>query len=153
MSARIFQSVEDLRGLVGQEIGLSDWIVVDQPMIDAFATATGDRQWIHIDPARAKAESPYGATVAHGFLTLALLSRLSGEAIQVNGVKRRINYGLNRLRFPAAVLVDSRIRARIILAAFEDIPGGIHLTWNVTVELDGSTKPVLVAEWLVRYYV
>jgi acyl dehydratase len=152
MPAQVFENVEQLRPMAGREIGLSDWITVDQGMIDAFAAATGDRQWIHIDPARAKVESPYGATVAHGFLTLALLSRLSGEAIQVHGVQRRINYGLNRLRFPAAVVADSRIRARIFLGAFEDIPGGIHLTWNVTVELEGSDKPVLVAEWLVRYY-
>ena len=153
MPTRVFESMDALRPLVGQEIGVSDWITVDQAMIDAFADATGDRQWIHIDPARAKTESPYGRTIAHGFLTLALLSRLTGHAIEVRGdVKMRINYGLNRLRFPAPVLVDSRVRARVTLGAVEDITGGKQFVWQVTVDVEGSPKPAVAAEWLVRYY-
>jgi acyl dehydratase len=152
MPIRIFENVDELRAVIGQEIGVSDWLTVDQPMIDAFAAASGDRQWIHVDAARAKAESPYGVTVAHGFLTLTLVSRLSAQAIQVRGFKLRVNYGVNRLRFPAPVLVDSRVRARITLAAIEENADGIHLVWNVIVELEGSAKPALAVEWLVRYY-
>jgi acyl dehydratase len=152
MPTRTFETVDELRALTGQEIGVSDWLTIDQPMIDAFATAAGDRQWIHIDAARAKIESPYGCTVAHGFLTLALVSRLSAQAIQVRGFKLRVNYGVNRLRFPAPVLVDSRVRARITLGSVEDIEGGVHLVWPVVVEMEGSPKPALAVEWLVRYY-
>src|SRR5436190_21847757 len=135
MPARIFENVDELRALTGQEIGVSDWLTIDQEMIDAFAAATGDRQWIHIDSARAKTESPYGCTVAHGFLTLTLVSRLSAQSIQVRGFKLRVNYGVNRLRFPAPVLVDSRVRAHITLGAVEDIAGGVHLVWQVVVEM------------------
>ena len=152
MPTRVFENVDELRALTGQEIGVSDWLTIDQPMIDAFAAATGDRQWIHIDAARAKSESPYGCTVAHGFLTLTLVSRLSAQAIQVHGFKLRVNYGVNRLRFPAPVLVDSRVRARITLESVEDIAGGVHLVWHVVVEMEGSPKPALAVEWLVRYY-
>jgi acyl dehydratase len=152
MPARIFENVDELRALTGQEIGVSDWLTIDQEMIDAFAAATGDRQWIHIDSARAKTESPYGCTVAHGFLTLTLVSRLSAQSIQVRGFKLRVNYGVNRLRFPAPVLVDSRVRAHITLGAVEDIAGGVHLVWQVVVEMEGSPKPALAVEWLVRYY-
>ena len=152
MPTRIFENVDELRALTDQEIGVSEWLTIDQEMIDAFAAATGDRQWIHIDTARAKTESPYGCTVAHGFLTLTLVSRLSAQSIQVRGFKLRVNYGVNRLRFPAPVLVDSRVRARITLGEVEDIAGGVHLVWHVVVELEGSPKPALAAEWLVRYY-
>jgi len=152
MPTRIFENVDELRALNGQEIGVSEWLTIDQKMIDAFAAATGDQQWIHVDPARAKAESPYGRTVAHGFLTLTLVSRLSAQAIQVRGFKLRVNYGVNRLRFPAPVLVDARVRAHITLGAVEEIEGGVHLVWNVVVEMEGSPKPALAVEWLVRYY-
>ncbi len=152
MATRVFENIDELRALAGQEIGVSDWLTIDQNMIDAFAAAAGDRQWIHVDAARAKTESPYGCTVAHGFLTLALVSRLSAQAIQVRGFKLRVNYGVNRLRFPAPVLVDSRVRARITLGNVEEITGGVHLVWHVVVEMDGSAKPALAVEWLVRYY-
>ena len=152
MPIRIFENVDQLRALTGHEIGVSDWLTIDQEMIDAFAAATGDRQWIHIDAARAKTESRYGRTVAHGFLTLTLVSRLSAQAIQVRGFKLRVNYGVNRLRFPAPVLVDSRVRARITLGSVEDIADGVHLVWHVVVEMEGSLKPALAVEWLVRYY-
>jgi acyl dehydratase len=152
MPPRLFPTIDELRPLVGQEIAASDWRVLSQDLIDAFAATTGDRQWIHVDADRARRESPYGATIAHGFLTLSLLSRLYAEAIQIGGVQRLINYGLNRVRFPAPVRSGSRMRARLALQAFEDLPGGTQLTWLVTVEVDGEPKPALVAEWLLRYY-
>ena len=139
--------------MAGQEIGASDWLAVDQAMINAFAETTGDRQWIHVDVARAKTESRYGRTIAHGFLTLSFLSRLSHEAVEVRGeFGMRINYGLNRVRFPAPVPEGSRIRARLTLQQLQDIPGGHQIVWLVTVDVEGSDKPALVAEWLTRMY-
>lgn len=150
---RAFETVTDLRNLVGQEVGVSDWLVASQDMINAFADVTGDRQWIHCDPIRAARESPYRKTVAHGFLTVALLSRLHHETITIkSGYSRIINYGLNRVRFPSPVVTGSRIRARFTLHALEDIEGGLHVTWLVTVDIEGQTKPAMVAEWLVRFY-
>src|SRR5262245_40472249 len=115
MPARVFNTLAELRGLVGQEIAVSDWRSVTQAMIDDFANVTGDRQWIHIDPDRARAESPYGTTIAHGFLTLSLLSWLLGESIAIRDVKRLINYGLNRVRFPSPVPAGARLRAHVTL--------------------------------------
>ena len=153
MPPRIIESLAELRDLVGQEVGVSDWLVVSQSLIDAFADVTRDRQWIHLDVERAKTESPYGTTIAHGFLTLALLTHLHSQAVQVRGdFQRAINYGLNRVRFPAPVRAGSRIRARSTLEALEDLPQGIQLTWLVTVEADGEAKPALVAEWIGRLY-
>jgi acyl dehydratase len=152
MPERIIDAVE-LRGLVGQEVGVSDWFPVTQERINAFAGVTEDRQWIHCDLARAGAESPYGTTIAHGFLTLSLLSHLLSQTVRINGPFRRvINYGLNRVRFPAAVPAGGRIRARCTLQAVEDVPGGIQVTWAVTMECEGQTKPVMVAESLSRLY-
>jgi acyl dehydratase len=146
-------SLDQLRSLVGREAGTSDWLAIDQQMIDAFAQVTGDHQWIHIDPQRAKTESRFGRTIAHGFLTLSLLSRLSHESIQVSGdFGMRINYGLNKLRFPSPVPEGSRIRARFAVQSVEDIEGGHQVVWLVTVEVEGSPKPALVAEWVIRYY-
>jgi acyl dehydratase len=146
-------NVEQLRSRIGQEAGSSDWIRIDQGMIDAFAEVTGDRQWIHIDPERAKTESRYGRSIAHGFLTLSLLSRLSREAVEVTGdFGMRVNYGLNRVRFPAPVPEGSRIRARFTVQSVEDVEGGYQIVWFVTVNVEGSEKPALVAEWLVRLY-
>ena len=153
MAPREPMSVEQLRSLTGQEAGSSDWIRVDQQVIDAFAEVTGDRQWIHIDPERAKSESRYGQTIAHGFLTLSLLSRLSREAVEVTGeFGMRVNYGLNRVRFPAPVPEGSRIRARFTVQSVEDVEGGYQIVWLVKVDVEGSEKPALVAEWLVRLY-
>jgi len=152
MAARIID-LEELRTLTGKEVGATSWLVVDQRMIDAFAEATGDRQWIHVDTQRAKAESKYGRTIAHGFLTLSLLSRLSNEAVEVRGgFGMRINYGLNRVRFPAPVPEGSRIRARLALQELREVEGGHQITWLVTVDVEGSYKPALVAEWLIRLY-
>jgi acyl dehydratase len=146
-------SLDQLRSLVGREAGTSDWLTIDQQMIDAFAQVTGDHQWIHIDAHRAKTESRFGRTIAHGFLTLSLLSRLSHESIQVTGdFGMRINYGLNKLRFPSPVPEGSRIRARFAVQSVEDIEGGHQVVWLVTVEVEGSPKPALAAEWVIRYY-
>ncbi|MCI0457877.1 MAG: MaoC family dehydratase [Gemmataceae bacterium] len=152
MPARVIEGAEALRALVGQEVGVSDWFTVDQALIDSFAKVTADRQWIHVDADRARAESPYGSTIAHGFLTLSLLSQLHGQAVQVQGGSRFINYGLNRVRFPAAVPAGSRVRTRSTLQALEEVPGGLQLIWAIVVELEGSAKPALVAEWLLRWY-
>ena len=142
--------VEQLRQLVGKEVAVTDWVAVSQERIDAFAGATQDHQWIHVDRERAARESPYGTTVAHGFLSLSLLPHLLGQAIEIQGTRLGINYGLNRVRFTGPVPAGSRVRARFRLAAVEDIDRGVQMTWNVTVEREGEAKPVLVAEWITR---
>lgn len=153
MPVREITSLEELRSLTGQEVAVSDWFEVTQDRINLFADATGDHQWIHVDVERAKAESPYGTTIAHGFLTLSLLSQLMSETVKIKlPIKMGINYGLNKVRFPSAVLAGSKIRARAILQAVEEIADGRQLIWNVTVEREGADKPCCVAEWLVRYY-
>jgi acyl dehydratase len=146
-------SIDSLKDSIGQEIAVSDWIAVTQERIAKFAEATGDRQWIHLDRERAEKESPYGTTIAHGFLTLSLLSFLMQNAIQFEQAGRRaINYGLNRVRFPSAVRGGSRIRGRFALAAFKDHGDAIELVLSVTVECEGSDKPACIAEWVVRHY-
>ena len=145
-------NLADLAGLLGQEVAASDWLVVTQDRITAFADATGDHQWIHVDAGRAGAETPFGATIAHGFLTLSLLSALMRDALTVNGPRMTLNYGLNRVRFVSPVPSGSRIRARIALAGIDDLGDSIQATWSVTIERDGGDKPALVAEWIVRYY-
>ena len=145
-------SIAELANYAGKEVGISDWLEVSQDRINQFAEATEDRQWIHIDPARAASESPFKTTIAHGFLTLSLLSVLAKSAISVGGVRMGINYGLNRVRFVSPVPAGARIRGRFTLATLEEIKGGVQSTWNVTVEREGSDKPCCVAEWLVRYY-
>lgn|SRR5688572_8679328 len=153
MPVRTIEGVEELKGLVGQEVASSDWFEVTQSRINDFADATEDHQWIHIDAARAATDSPFKTTIAHGFLTLSLLPHLAAQSFSVSGNWRMgINYGLNRLRFVSPVPVGSRVRARFTLQAVEDVPGGVQLTWAVTAETEGSEKPSLVAEWLVRYY-
>ena len=145
-------SLMELETYVGREVAVSDWFDVTQERINLFADATEDRQWIHIDPERAARESPFKGTIAHGFLTLSLLSKLGKCAISVGGVRMGINYGLNRVRFVSPVPAGSHIRGRFTLAAVEQISGGVQATWKVTVERDGSDKPCCIAEWLVRYY-
>ncbi len=142
----------ELGGLVGQEVATSDWLAVTQDRIDAFADATSDHQWIHVDAGRARAETPFGATIAHGFLTLSLLSALVRDAVTVNGPRMTLNYGLNRVRFVSPVPSGSRIRARLALATIADMEDSIQATWSVTVEREGGDRPVIVAEWIVRYY-
>jgi acyl dehydratase len=145
----------DLRTLsarIGEEIAVSDWIEVTQGRIDQFADATGDHQWIHVEPARAATESPFKTTIAHGFLTLSLLSPLIRESLRFSGMRMAINYGLNRVRFVSPVPAGSRIRARTTLGAVDAIAGGYQVTWQVTIEREGGGKPACVAEWVVRYY-
>jgi acyl dehydratase len=149
MSPRIINGIEELKTLTGQEIGISDWINVTQDMIDRFADITGDHQWIHVDPERAKRETPFGSTIAHGFLTVSLLPQLSQQTITVKGdYKMRINYGFNRLRFVSPVRAGSRIRARFTAQKVTDN----EVTWLVTVDVEGQDKPAVVAEWLGRFY-
>ena len=145
-------ALADLAALEGQEIGRSGWVVVEQASIDQFAQATGDAQWIHVDPARAAA-GPFGTTVAHGFLTLSLLSQLFTAAVAFEDVRLSINYGLNRVRFPSPVPVDSRLRALCVLDSFEAIEGGAQLTITVTIEREGGAKPACVAEWVTWHFV
>jgi acyl dehydratase len=147
---RTFAHLADLAALEGQEIGTSDWVVVDQGCIDQFAQATDDEQWIHVDPARAAA-GPFGVTVAHGFLTLSLLSRLAAGAFRVEDVRMGLNYGLDRVRFPSPVPVGSRLRGVCVLRRFEAIAAGAQLTMTVTVEREGGAKPACVAEWVTRH--
>jgi acyl dehydratase len=145
-------SIRELRERVGQEVAVSPWLDVSQERIDTFARAIEDFQWIHVDPARAKG-SPFGGTIAHGFLTLSLLSHLSETTFSFSDRKMGVNYGLNRVRFTSPVKSGSRVRARFTLAKYEPIDGnGVQVTWNTTVEIEGADKPALVAEWIGRHY-
>jgi acyl dehydratase len=144
--------IRDLEGRVGQEVALSPWIEITQERIDTFAKAIEDFQWIHVDRERAKT-SPFGGTIAHGFLTLSLLSRLSEITFSFTDRRMGVNYGLNRVRFTSPVPSGSRVRARFTLAKFERIEGdGVQVTWSTTVEIEGTDKPALVAEWIGRHY-
>jgi acyl dehydratase len=143
--------LHELESLVGSDLGDSDWITVTQERINQFAQATGDHQWIHVDPERA-ASGPFGRTIGHGFLTLSLVPALSASAMQFADAKMSINYGLNRVRFTAPVPVDSRVRGRLKLLAYEPIEGGAQLTVEVRIEREGSDKPVCIAETLSRRY-
>ena len=144
--------IEDLRSRVGQEVAVSEWLEMTQARIDQFADATGDHQWIHVDVERARRESPFKLPIAHGFLTLSLLSKLLGESIAFDGTRMGVNYGFNRLRFTDPVPVGARIRGRFRLDEIEDLPAGAQMIWGVTVEREGSDKPCLVAQWVTRRY-
>ena len=152
MTARTFENVDELKQLVGQEVGTSDWITVTQDMIDRFAAVTLDDQWIHPDVKRCQTDSPFGTTIAHGFLTLSLLSYLHRETVKIVGGTMAINYGLNRVRFVSPVKVNSRIRTRSKVQAVDDFAGGVQVTWQINVDVEGSEKPALVAEWIGRLY-
>jgi acyl dehydratase len=145
----VIPGLDRLKDWVGKEVVVSDWVEVTQERIDGFAGATGDDQWIHVDPERSARESPYGATVAHGFLTLSLLPYLI-RGIDIQGARMGINYGLNRVRFTGPVPAGSRVRARFRLDAAEPIEGGVQSLWTVTVECEGQPRPALVAEWITR---
>jgi acyl dehydratase len=150
----ILDTPDSLKQYLGKEIGASEWLIVTQERIAQFAEATEDRQWIHLDRERAESESPYGTTIAHGFLTLSLISRFMKDVIQVrSGIGMAVNYGLNRVRFPSPVRVGSRIRARITLLSVKEVPGAYETTFSVRVESEGGEKPCCVAESIVRYYV
>ena len=153
MPPLVVNNPQSLKELVGREIGVTEWLRVGQERIALFAEATEDRHWIHLDVARASQESPYGTTIAHGFLTLSLLSHFLKSAIQIqSGVRLAVNYGLNRVRFPEAVQANSRIRARVALLAFKKLSDSVEATYGVTIEREQSEKPACVAEWIIRYY-
>jgi acyl dehydratase len=145
-------SLAELKELVGQEIALSDWIDITQERVNLFADATGDHQWIHVDVERCQRESPFGSTIAHGFLTLSLLPLMMSSSIRMSDVKMAVNYGLNKVRFMAPVPVGSRVRGRIRLISVDDISGGAQMLWEVTMEREGGDKPVCVAESISRRY-
>lgn len=148
---RVFESLDALRAAAGEQIGHSDWHTVTQEQINAFADATGDHQWIHVDP-EAAARGPFGTTIAHGFLMLSLIPMLASQVSQVEGVKMGVNYGLNKVRFPAPLPAGSRVRASVELLSVDDVPGGVQLVSRVTVEREGGEKPVCVAETVSRLY-
>jgi acyl dehydratase len=145
-------TIAELPGLVGQELGTSDWYEVTQEAVNQFADATNDHQWIHVDVERAKAESPYGGPIAHGFMTLSLLVPLASGTYTVTDAKMGVNYGLNKVRFPAPVPVGSKIRARVVLQDCQEIAGGVQNTFAITIEREGGDKPVCIAEWVGRTY-
>ena len=146
-----FATVDDLRAAVGTVVGHSDWVTVDQERINTFADATGDHQWIHVDPERA-AQGPFGTTIAHGYLTLSLLPLFGPQLLRVDGVKMGVNYGTNKVRFPAPVPVGSKVRATFELVSVDDVEGGVQVVSRVTVEREGGDKPVCVAETVSRSY-
>lgn len=149
---RELETVADLAALAGQEVGVSDWIAVTQARVNTFADATDDHQWIHVDAERARRETQFGGTIAHGFLTLALLPAMLESALRVRQLRMIINYGVNKVRFPAPLLVGSRVRGRFTLASTEPSGDGTQFVWTVLVEAEGQDKPVCAAELLVRLY-
>jgi len=149
---KIFNTLAELPNYTGQDITVTDWFAVTQKHIDQFADATGDHQWIHVDPERAKT-GPFGTTIAHGYLTLSLLSGFFDRSISIKDVRMAINYGLNKVRFMAPVPVDSRLRAHVKLLSATPMEGGMQVAWQTTIEREGEDKPVCVAEQLARYYV
>ncbi|ANY10022.1 MaoC family dehydratase [Pseudonocardia sp. HH130630-07] len=148
----VFNGVDELRAAAGTEVGVSDWVGIGQDSIDGFADATGDHQWIHVDAERA-ADGPFGTTIAHGFLSLSLLPVLVKAVYRVEGVRMGVNYGLDRVRFPSPVPVDSRVRGRVTIDEVGDVSGGVQIASTVTVEIEGAEKPAVVARWLTRQYV
>ncbi|MER5729968.1 MaoC family dehydratase [Streptomyces sp. NPDC002138] len=148
---RIFTSAEELRAGVGEALGPSEWLEIDQKRIDLFADATGDHQWIHVDPERA-ASGPFGTTIAHGYLTLSLLPSLVPQTMRVEGMRMGINYGTNKVRFPAPVPVGSRLRSTAVITEVTEVGEGVQVAATVTVEREGADKPVCVAETVSRYY-
>ena len=149
---RVFDGVDDLRSAVGTPLGTGEWVTIEQQQIDTFADATDDHQWIHIDAEKAK-DGPFGTTIAHGFLTLSLLSSLVAKVFAVENTKMGVNYGLNKVRFTSPVPVGAKVRANVELTDVTDIDGGVQVATKVTVEIEGSERPALVAEWLTRRYV
>ena len=148
---RVFHGLDDVRGAVGQQLGVSDWHLITQEQVNLFADATGDHQWIHVDPERAAA-GPFGAPIAHGFLTLSMVPMLLWQVFTIEGVSMMVNYGLNKVRFPSPMKVGSRMRGRFTLLGVERHPDCVQSTWKMTVEQEGSDKPVCVAESVLRRY-
>lgn len=144
--------LEELKGLIGEEVAVSDWFEITQERVNTFADATSDHQWIHVDVDRCKRESPFGGPVAHGFLTLSMLPAMFENAVRMVDVNMALNYGLNKVRFPAPVPVGSRLQARLTLGSVDDFDGGAQLVWAVVVECEGNPRPVCVAEFVMRRY-
>jgi acyl dehydratase len=152
--ATAFRNAVALRVLVGAAPLVSDWVTIDQPSVDRFAQATGDHQWIHVDPERARRESPFGGAIAHGFMTLSLIPALLAKTVRLEQ-RMGVNYGLNRVRFTSPVLVGSQLRAQFAVASVADVDvenAGVQVVWNVTLERQGSERPVCVAEFITRHY-
>jgi acyl dehydratase len=152
MTTRVFASIDELKAAVGTHLGYSEWWEITQDRVNAFADATDDHQFIHVDPERA-ARTPFGGPVAHGFLTLSLAVPLVAQIIKVEGIEMAVNYGVNKVRFPAPVPVGSRLRAGASLVSVEDVPGGVQSVVDLTFEIEGGAKPVCVAQTVSRYYV
>jgi len=150
MAQTVFDGLDQVREAVGRDLGTSAWLEVTQERVDAFADATGDHQWIHVDPVRAAA-GPFGGPIAHGYLTLSLSNALLPEIVEVQGVSMGVNYGVNKIRFPAPVLVGSRVRAQATLTSVEEVSGGVQTTMVITIEIEGGTKPACVIESISRY--
>jgi len=147
-----FQAMDELRSKIGQEIAVGQWHTVTQEQINLFAEATGDYQWIHLDKERAAVESPFGTTIAHGFLTLSLIPRIMEDTVALPPAKMSVNYGLNKVRFAAPVPAGNQVRPRVTLLELEDVTGGVQMKWRVTIEVEGSEKPACIAETLARHY-
>lgn len=147
---QVFTNAADLKAKVGQEVGVSDWHTITQDQIDLFADATGDHQWIHVDPQRASS-GPYGTTIAHGYLTLSLLAPLMKQTYTIDKAKVALNYGLNKVRFPAPVKSGSRVRVRVSVNSVDELPNGVQTVWGAVVEVDGADKPACVAESVTRH--
>ena len=143
--------IESFKDLVGTHLGYSEWHLVDQAQVDMFADATGDHQWIHVDPEEAK-KGPFGGPIAHGYLTLALAPVFLGEVLQVDGISMGVNYGCNKVRFPSPVMVGSKLREGVAVAEVEDVTGGVQVVLDLTLEAEGSAKPCCVAQVVYRYY-
>jgi acyl dehydratase len=148
---RIIAGIEGLRAAVGTDLGVSSWLTVEQSAVNAFAEVTRDQQWIHVDPIRAK-EGPFGSTIAHGFFTLSLSSSLLWDVAVVDGMGAILNYGLNKVRFPAPLLVGSRVRMHVFVTEVRDVTGGVEVIYHMTYEAEGQTKPPCVADLVFRYY-
>lgn len=149
---RIISDLAELKSLVGQELAITDWIAVEQERVNQFAHATGDHQWIHVDVARSERESPFGGTIAHGFLTLSLIPLMLEQCVSMADVQMALNYGLNKVRFPSPLLSGKRVRGHIVVQSVDDIKDGAQVVWQVTVECEGKDKPVCVAEMITRRY-
>ncbi|MGA9335434.1 MAG: MaoC family dehydratase [Rudaea sp.] len=149
---RIIENIDALAAWAGREVACSDWIAIDQQRIARFAEVTGDEQWIHVDSERAARESPYKTTIAHGYLTLSLLPSLFTSCLRIDGIGMALNYGLDRVRFPAPALAGQRVRGRLVLEKLDAVAGGSQAHWTATIEIEGSDKPACVAQMLIRYY-
>jgi acyl dehydratase len=152
MAQTTVEGIEGVQGLVGQHLGYSDWVTITQEQVNQFAEATGDHQWIHVDPERAKAESPFGGPIAHGYLTLSLIPGLLPEIVDMQGFRMGVNYGTEKVRFPSPVPVGARVRAGATLASATPFDGGITVNIDVTIEIEGGTKPAMVATVVYRRY-